>query len=290
MRSCVLTLRGRAKRAALLVVPMPYVPKPTPHHSNSLCRRAVRKVGTKRAPFTGLLSRNPSRALCLKAKGRHGPKVMTYHGAPTKFQEPRLTKTQQGHRGASEARWRWWYSAIADAMIRNPDWTQQEIAVSLNKHPNTVSMIVGTDLFKEFFAQRKAAWMEDHDLALRTRLTSVATESLDIVLEQLKNKRSQVPLQAALKVVESSLDRLGYAPNSGPQVVVDNRQIDNRQQTLAVSPSDLEAARAAMRLAEQSKFGSSLAPSSSDNSVVLEACGVGQDLSEVEVPVTDSSP
>lgn len=181
-------------------------------------------------------------------------------------------------------RFRWWYSSIADIMIRDPNVTQVQIAAQLNKHPNTVSMIINSDMFREYYHQRREAYREDHDHALRVRMTEVATEGLDIVLEQLKTKRTQVPLMVALKVVESSLDRLGYAPQSGPQVVVDNRQIDARQQTVALTPSDLEAARAAMRMAEQSKTGSSLIP----DLAVSKACGVGQDVLDVETSTGDS--
>lgn len=206
---------------------------------------------------------------------------MTFTGTPTRYQEPPNTS-----HGIKRGGWRWWYSAIADKMIAHPDWTQIQIAASLNKHPNTIAMIVNTDMFKEYLAQRKAAWRDDHDLAIRTRMTEVATEGLDIVLEHLRAKKSQVPLQAALKVVESSLDRLGYAPSSGPQVVVNNNP-DNRQQTLVqVSPADLEEARQAMRLAEQSRSGTSLAPPPPPNNgpEALGACGVGLDVgSDVEV-------
>jgi len=212
---------------------------------------------------------------------------MSYNGTPTRYQEPRLAR---GSRGDRSSTWRWWYSAIADLMIAHPDLTQQEIAARLNKHPNTVSMIVGTDMFREYLAQRKAAWRDDHDLAIRTRMTAMATEGLDIVLEHLKAKRSQIPLQAALKVVESSLDRLGYAPSGGPQVVVNNTP-DNRQQTLVqVTPADLEAARMAMRMAEQSKSGTSLAPPSVEQMSAPGACGVGQDVGpDVEVLDAESS-
>ena len=208
---------------------------------------------------------------------------MSYSGSPTRYQEPPIHNSPSKKYNTSQTRWNWWYSAIADCMIAHPDWKLRDIAIHLNKHPSTISMITGSDLFRDFFAQRKAAWRDDHDLALRTRLTGVATSALDIVLEQLKTKGTQVPLQTALKVVESSLDRLGYAPSSGPGVVINNSQNDNRQQVLALSAQDLEAARAAMRLAEQAKIGSSLAPLAAASPTVLEACEVGQDVKVIDV-------
>lgn len=217
---------------------------------------------------------------------------MTYNGNPLQlglYQEPAINKTR---RGVVEGRWRWWYSSIADLMIRNPDWTQQQIAASLNKHPNTITMIVGTDLFREFLAQRKAAFRADHDFALNARLTNVATEGLDIILDQLRTKKTQIPLQAALKITESALDRLGYAPASSPQVVVDQRTIDNRQQTMvSLTPADLEDARMAMRLAERSKAGSStLEGPLTERSAPLEACGAGHDAIDVDVSDVGGQP
>jgi hypothetical protein len=183
---------------------------------------------------------------------------MSYNGSTSRFIEPPIQKVGGP---VANGRWTWWFSAIADAMIRNPDKKIKDIAVMLNKHPNTISMIINTDLFKEYLAQRKEAWRHEHDHALRAKMTDVASEGLDIILEQLKAKRTQIPLNAALKVTESALDRLGYAPASAPTVVVDNSVHDNRQQTVQVaglSAKDLEEARAALRLSEQTRIGTSL--------------------------------
>lgn len=205
---------------------------------------------------------------------------MSFNGLTTKFQEPPLSKAP---RGTVEGRWTWWFSAIADAMIRHPDKKMKDIAAMLNKHPNYISMITNTDLFREYLAQRKAAWREEHDHALRAALTDVATEGLGIVLEHLKTKRTQIPLNAAKGVMESALDRLGYAPDSAPQVVVNTTNQDNRQQTVnlsGLSAADLEDARAALRRVEQTKIGTSFAPVAEPASEQ----GVGPDLvTEAEV-------
>lgn len=168
---------------------------------------------------------------------------------------------QSNHRGMGvHGRWRHWYTAIADAMIRSPGKTQIEIATELGKSAPYVSMIINTDMFKEYFAQRKAEWRESHDHMLRAKLTDVASEGLDILLDQLKAKKGQTPMPLLTKVVEGTLDRLGYAPSSGPTVMIDNSVKDNRQVNVSVSAADLEAARNALRLVEQAKSGTSLAP------------------------------
>lgn len=157
-----------------------------------------------------------------------------------------------------QGRWRWWYSAIADHMIRNPGCQIQDIAAALNKRPTTISMIINTDLFRTYLSQRKAAWTAEHDYALRSRLTEVAVKGLDIIKEVLDKKSDQIPLQRVAEITASSLDRLGYAPSSGPQVVVNTGAVDARTQTLNVSSNVLLEAREKMRLVEQDRAGQSL--------------------------------
>lgn len=151
-----------------------------------------------------------------------------------------------------EGRWNWWYSAIADAMIRNPSSSLGDIAKALNKHPNTISMIINTDMFQEYLARRKDLWRKDHDFAIVSKVTRVAELALDSVAEHLEKKRDQVQLPIAVEAMTSALDRLGYGPKQQAAVSV---SVDNssRSQTVViqgVSASALEEARAALRLAE----------------------------------------
>lgn len=205
---------------------------------------------------------------------------MSYNGSPTKFQEPPITRVPKG--ASIEGRWTWWFSALADAMIRHPDKRLKDIAVMLNKSPNYISMIVNTDLFKEYLAQRKEAWRVEHDHALRAKLTDVAHHGLDIILDKLQTQKSQIPLSAAKAITESALDRLGYAPDSSPAVVVNNSVQDNRQQSVTInglSASDLEDARNALRRVEQARIGTSFAPVAE----LASEQGVGPDVSDVVV-------
>jgi hypothetical protein len=160
-----------------------------------------------------------------------------------------------------ENRWRWWYTAISDWMIRNPGKHMKDCAAELQKHPNTISMITNTDMFREYHSQRQAEWRERHDFGLRQKLTMVADKSLDILLDQLDKKQDQIPIGMVKSTVTDALDRLGYLPSaqSGPAV---NVNIDNSQKavTVQVSANDLAEARMAMRQAEESRRGSSLGP------------------------------
>jgi hypothetical protein len=146
-------------------------------------------------------------------------------------------------------RWSWWYPAIADWMIRNPGGTIKDCAAELNRHPNTISMIAGTDMFREYMAQRREEWRQHHDFALISKVTKVAEAGLDVLLEKLEKKKDQIPMQLVTEVAMSALDRLGYGPRREPAVAVNVQQNDNRV-VVAVDANALAEAREAMRLAE----------------------------------------
>lgn len=158
-------------------------------------------------------------------------------------------------RNPFEGRWNWWYSAIADIMIRDPSLKLNDIAFELNKHPNTISLIVNTDMFREYLAQRKEQWRQNHDFTILKKVSRVAELALDSVAEQFEKKKDQVPLALAVETMTTTLDRLGYSPKQvSPVSVQVNQHSDNSTKTVViqgVSPAALEEARDALRLAEQ---------------------------------------
>jgi hypothetical protein len=162
---------------------------------------------------------------------------------------PPNTKTK---RGGQKGRWTWWYASIADYRISHPGCSNEDIAKYLGKHRHTITDIINTDMYKEYEAQRLQAFRDRADNDLRLRLVGVATQALDSMAIQLEKKRDQVPLELAKDIAESTLDRLGFAPQRGPQVVVQNSQ--NVVLPNAVSPAALEEARAALRAVEQRRL------------------------------------
>lgn len=166
--------------------------------------------------------------------------------AVSRYQMARQANPYQG-------RWNWWYGAIADVMIEEPGLKVQEIAKRLNKHEKTISLIMRTDMFQEFLAQRRAEYRGNHDFALKSGLQRVALLALDAAADHLEKKKDQVPLASSIEAMSSALDRLGYAPQSSPAVSVQVNNDNSKTQTVVVegvSASALEEARAALRLAE----------------------------------------
>lgn len=145
---------------------------------------------------------------------------------------------------------RWWYESLADVMVANPRWTQNELAAHFGKTAPTISTIVNTDAFKAYFRQRRDQHAETLDAGVRNKMFNVVDKSLELILESLEKKRDTIPLDMLQRTAESTLKSLGYgAEPRGPSVSVNVQQNDNRQVVVpvAVSIEDLEAARTALR-------------------------------------------
>jgi hypothetical protein len=166
----------------------------------------------------------------------------------------RTMGTNQAHAlgiNAYEGRWRWWYSNIADWMIRNPGGKLKDCAAELKKAENTISMITNTDLFRDYYAARKAEFARDHDFSIRNKLTQVTELALDATIEKLTKQRDKIDLPLLTDLLGSSLDRLGFAPKVSPQVQINQQIGDNRTQVVqlpgSVTALALEEARMALR-------------------------------------------
>lgn len=153
-------------------------------------------------------------------------------------------------RANASLRWRWWYSGIADLMINEPSLTLKEIAAKLDKAPATLTYVVNSDMFKTYLEQRKAQFQAQTNGILSQKMTAVATAVLDLTLERLEKKRDTIPFSDLMETGTSMLDRLGYAPQKGPAVVVNTQQVNQSAGMVPVSSAALEEARAALRLAE----------------------------------------
>lgn len=163
--------------------------------------------------------------------------------------EPR--KFGAARTNAYNGRWNWWYSAIADWMIAHPGGKLSDCAAELGKHPNTISLIVNTDMFRDFLQRRKDEWRANHDFSLSHKLHDVAEKSMDILIDKMEKQGDKLPTNLVAEIATSALDRLGYGPKQAPGVAVSVAQ-DNRVQ-IAVDATALAEAREAMRLAEEKR-------------------------------------
>lgn len=146
-------------------------------------------------------------------------------------------------------RMRWWYEHLADLMIANPSMKQNDLAAHFNRSPSTISLIINSDAFKAYLAQRRAEYTKTLDASVRDKLLNVADKSFDLILQRFEKKRDTIPLDSLQKLADSSLKALGYGQekSSGPTII-------NNQPTtvlpVAVSLSDLQDAQKALRAAQ----------------------------------------
>lgn len=150
-----------------------------------------------------------------------------------------------------EFRWRWWYSAIADWMIRNPGGTMQDCADEIGRSYNAVTMIANTDMFREHLAKRKLEWQQTHDFSIVSKTTQIAEEGLDLILAHMKAKKTAIPFRDIAAVTGTALERLGYGTTPSAPAVQVNNYGATQQVVAPVSISALEEARMAVRQVEQ---------------------------------------
>src|SRR5882762_4534754 len=163
-----------------------------------------------------------------------------------------------------EGRWKWWYSAVSDWMLRNPDGSLVDCAAELKRNKTTIYSITCSDTFKRYHQLRKAEYQARHDDTLHNKLHALAVTSVDQLTEIVKKRGDQVPMQVLAPIAMGALDRLGFAPKPpgsvAPQVAVTVQQnVDARVQLPgSVTQADLEEARMALRMVEQRKLHSPL--------------------------------
>jgi len=170
--------------------------------------------------------------------------------------EPPLGRAPGGtgtRAGVKHGRWKWYYAAICDYRLAHPGCKNYEVAQHIKRHEHTVCSIVTSDMYREYEAQRKQAFRAQTDEELRQKLTGVTLKALNILDVQLEKKKDQVPIGLVREVIETGLDRLGFAPAATPGATV---QIVNQQVTLpnSVSALALEEARMALRAVEAARL------------------------------------
>jgi len=135
-----------------------------------------------------------------------------------------------------------WYDGIIDDILANPGTTVKDTAARLGRHPNTISAIMSSDVFRSRWEQRRQQFSMALDLHLSQKLATVAEKALDHTIEVLDKKRDSVPLPILKDLALGSLDRLGYGPKQQPQAAV---QVNVNSG--AASPEALERARSKMK-------------------------------------------
>ncbi len=150
---------------------------------------------------------------------------------------------------------RWWHEAVADDMLAFPMDSNTARAKRLGYNSAYLSVITNSDMFRAYFAKRRAEYQLRLDTTLIHKTAKCADKALDILLEQLETKRGSIPFDKLANFADQSLSRLGYGNNNtgGVSVTVDARSVTT------ITKEQLSEARGMVRAVEASRGAVTLA-------------------------------
>lgn len=145
---------------------------------------------------------------------------------------------------------RWWHDAIIDYMLTHPGAPLKELALEFKRSISHISIIINTDMFKARFEQRRQSLNQALGQSVQQKMLGALDLALEVVTEQMKTKRTQLPFKDVAAFTNSTLERLGYGSKAtAPSVVV-----NNGPQQVTITSSDLEEARQLLRRSEAAKL------------------------------------
>lgn len=131
------------------------------------------------------------------------------------------------------------HQAIADWLIANPDKSQGECAAAFGITQAWLSVVVNSDIFREYLQSRLNEVSTPVMYSLREKLMGVAHRAVEKLGSCVEN--SQDP-EYILEAADKTLHRLGYAPTRGPAPAVQN--VTNQQNNVyVVDRETLDGAR-----------------------------------------------
>jgi hypothetical protein len=114
---------------------------------------------------------------------------------------------------------RWWYDAIIDWMITNPQGSLKACAEELGRSPQSIRMIVASDMFKARWSERRGLLSQSLNDAITARTGRVAIEALDVLEDRLKNKPQSIPSAVVNDIAVRSMEALGFGAKPAGKAV-----------------------------------------------------------------------
>jgi hypothetical protein len=148
---------------------------------------------------------------------------------------------------------KWWHEAIIEDMLAFPTDTLEARGKRLNYSASYLCIIINTDMFKVAYEKRKNEFRSNMDEAVINKATNVAVKGLDLMLEIMDTKRTQIPFGTLTDTVDKTLTRLGYGVEKKAPAVQLNVQGSNVAILPTVTAEQLTAARSALRAVEQER-------------------------------------
>jgi len=145
----------------------------------------------------------------------------------------------------------WWYWALIDEMIANPECTKKEFAARFKVSEVCIHLVTTSDVFQAYLAERRAGNSKMLDESIRLKLQQTADRVLGVIQTVIEKKKDAIPLDQLTTLADKTLERLGYGVKGSGLVV---NTSGPTQVVVPVSIQDLEAARRALRMTEAAKL------------------------------------
>lgn len=148
---------------------------------------------------------------------------------------------------AGRQRFRFWYDAIIDWMLMNPDKNLRDCAKALGRGEGTIYSITSSDIFKARLAQRRQDYNDQLAQGIGDAASGVALAALTEIRKRINENAAKIPTVVLNDIANKSLERLGYgsAPVAPPAVQINHTT--NTGPQISVSVQTLLEAKAAMQ-------------------------------------------
>jgi len=140
---------------------------------------------------------------------------------------------------------RWWHDHIIDDMLAHPFDTLAERGKRLGYSPSWLSVLVKSDMFRAAYSARKGELNDQLRDSIALKMGRVADKHLEVLLEQIETKRTNIPFADLAASTNNVLEKLGFGPPKGDRTVVNVQQ--NSPMIAPVSAEVLAEARQRLR-------------------------------------------
>ena len=140
-----------------------------------------------------------------------------------------------------------WHESLIDLILLHPDKNMKQLAVILDRTPQSIYYVYGSDLFQAQLAARRRDLNDNLSAGISEKMLRVGNQALDIMLDRLTTQRDTLPLSGVSEIADQTLSKLGYGGKyNGGQ----NLEQTNVNVVVAVDRSTLEEARSRLREVE----------------------------------------
>lgn len=142
----------------------------------------------------------------------------------------------------------YWYDSIIEWLLANPSGSVKDCAKALGRTPQTLYLVINSDIFKTRYEQRRKEHFDALSDNIQLSITRVAAKSMALLEKRIDESPEKITTKQVLDVSNATLSALGYG-DKGPTTQVNvNAQ---PQVAVTVSSDVLLEARERMRQAQQ---------------------------------------